>query len=133
MVRHIAHGGELATGHFQFGEILLGGTDEDETVNGWKNFLFVVTLRLAFIDAAEWQKILYIEGVELFFEFEHTLVSPVGDAHGKPVEFVPFHHFIERIRGGHCQKVGLAASERKPSVCNASSYALAFSNTRELF
>lgn len=64
MVRHVAHGGELATGHFQFGEILLGGMDEDESVNGRKHFLFVVTLRLAFIDAAEWQKILYIETVE---------------------------------------------------------------------
>lgn len=118
MVCHVAHGGELATGHFQFGEILLGGMNENETMNGWQDFLFVILLRLAFIDATKGQEILYIEAVEPFFEFECTFVSSVGDAHGKPVEFVPFHHFIERIKEGHCQKVSLAASERKPSVCN---------------
>ena len=54
-------------------------------MDGWESFLLVFCLGFTLIDAAEGKEVLYAKGIELLFEFEHALVTAVGDTDGVPM------------------------------------------------
>ena len=80
----VVHGLELAAVHLQLGEVLLGGANEDQPMDGRDELLAdvpVVGLREL---AAHGEEILQMLVFEQVAEMEHAFDTTVGYAHGVP-------------------------------------------------
>ena len=80
----IVHGLELAAGHLQLGEVLLGGANENQPMDSRNELLAdvpVISLREL---AAHGEEILQMLVFEQVAEVEHAFDTAVGNAHGVP-------------------------------------------------
>ena len=80
----IVHGLEIAAGHLQLGEVLLGGADEDQPMDGRDELLADVPVVGLLELAAQGEEILQMLMFEQVAEVEHAFDTTVGYAHGVP-------------------------------------------------